>query len=365
MEPADDGLPLAPNSVSLALDDADGRATEIGSRSGREARLDLLLAEELAVDRDFAVWFLREAGEWRSRPNLPHGLPEQTNVRMNLFEGDSPIPSEAHGETDIDLKLKWGDGRSLAVVVEDKVWSGFQWRQPERCVARAESRAGVAVLVAPLRYIRRHSAKAMIFHGWVSAEEIIERIESPGAHPDSDATVGRRRQWRAKLLTELISRPPRPVVADDVPSVEFTRFCTDWFEAHAPSVIANPRSCHSAGQGWLWFESPRGLGYKASGWTGKPLAGVDLYVGDHGFEGTAGDLDEVLRDVGCPEGFRRTVDTAKPPNLVLRFECAKVYPSDGPPAPDTAREKDIVEALEACRRAADWLQVNQERLTVL
>lgn len=99
MEPADEGLPLVPGGVPLSVDDADGSATEIGSRSGREARLDLLLAEELAVDRTFDVWFLREAGEWRRRPDLPDGPPDQANVRMNLFEDASPIPPDAYGET--------------------------------------------------------------------------------------------------------------------------------------------------------------------------------------------------------------------------------------------------------------------------
>lgn len=97
------------------------------------------------------------------------------------------------------------------------------------------------------------------------------------------------------------------------------------------------RSLHTTGQGWLWFETPRGLGYKASGWSKKPRAGVDLYVADHGFHGTAQELDEILQELGAPEGFTRTVDTAKPPNLVLRCECAKVYPHEGPPSEGSDR----------------------------
>jgi hypothetical protein len=365
MAPADDGVQALPDASPLTVEDADGRANEIGGRSGRESRLDLLLAEELAVDRDFACWFLQEAGQWRHRAALPDGPPLQADVRLNLMEDMPPIPPAAYGETDIDLTLTWQDGNSVSVVLEDKVWSPFQPRQPERCVMRAENREneGVAVLVAPDSYIKSHMSKAKIFHGYISVEQIIERLASSDSDEASDPTGQRRRAWRARLLTELITRPPPPIAADDTPTVEFTRFCVEWFQRNATYVVPNTRSQHTAGQGWLWFETPRGLGYKASGWTKKPRAGVDLYVADHGFHGTAQELDEILQELGAPEGFTRTVDTAKPPNLVLRCECAKVSPHEGPPLEGSDGERDIIEALEACRRVADWLQANQERLS--
>jgi hypothetical protein len=61
MTSPDDGTAGVPDSAAVAIEDADGRANEIGGRSGRESRLDLLLAEELASDHEFALWFLREA----------------------------------------------------------------------------------------------------------------------------------------------------------------------------------------------------------------------------------------------------------------------------------------------------------------
>jgi hypothetical protein len=61
MAPADDGVQAVPDASPLTVEDADGRANEIGGRSGRESRLDLLLAEELAGDHYFACWFLQEA----------------------------------------------------------------------------------------------------------------------------------------------------------------------------------------------------------------------------------------------------------------------------------------------------------------
>jgi hypothetical protein len=366
MTSSDDGTPAVPDATEVAVEDADGRANEIGGRSGRESRLDLLLAEELAADHEFTLWFLLEALKQPARqrpeeyPPLPGRPPEQAEVRLNVMEDLPPIPADAHGETDIAITLKWEDGYSLPVVVEDKVWSPFQPCQPKRCADRAESRAGVAVLVAPKSYIRNHLEQAKKFHGYIAIEQIIERLRSSAGHQALDATSQRRRDWRAQVLTEIIRRPLPP--PDDPPTVEFTTFCVKWFEGREPLVIPNERSCHTTGQGWLWFESPKGLGYKASGWAGKQRAGVDLYVKDHGFTGTAEELDALLQEVGCPEGFTRTQDTAKTPNLVLRYECAKVYPFDGPPDPGSQREKDIVDALDACHRAAAWLEANKGRL---
>lgn len=358
MAPAEERPSAVSDDVSLSVDDADGRANETGGRSGRESRLDLVLGEELAVNHDFALWFLREAGACRARPELPHRPPLHAEVQLNLYEGAPPLPRDSYGETDIALTVTWDDQQSLPVHIEDKIWSPFQPRQPERCVGRAEHHKGVAVLVAPESYIDSHKVKAEIFHGHVSVEKIIARLQYPDAHEATDATSKRRRDWRAQLLTKLIQRPP-PTPPDPL-TVAFTEFCVDWFEKHTSGVIPSRSSLRNTGQGWLWFEIPRGLAYKASGWSGKPRAGVDLYVKDHGFKGTAEELDTMLREVGHPDGFTRTADTVK--NLVLRFECAKLDPSKGRPEPGSAREKDIVEALEACQRAAEWLHRNHERL---
>jgi hypothetical protein len=215
------------------------------------------------------------------------------------------------------------------------------------------------VLVAPESYIKSHKAKAKIFHGHVAVESIIERLQSSDAHQVADPTSERRRNWRAQVLTEVIDPAPPP---DDLPTVGFTNYCIEWLQGRRSLAIPNARALRTTGQGWLWFEVARGLGYKASGWARKPRAGVDLYVKDHGFTGTVEELDALLEEVGSPEGFVRTQDMAKTPNLVLRYECATVYPFDGPPDPGSQREKDMVDALEACHRAAAWLQANQERL---
>jgi hypothetical protein len=70
----DDGAPTVPDATAVTVEDADGRANEIGGRSGRESRLDLLLAEQLATDHEFALWFLREVLKQKGRPLPNHYL---------------------------------------------------------------------------------------------------------------------------------------------------------------------------------------------------------------------------------------------------------------------------------------------------
>lgn len=138
------------------------------------------------------------------------------------------------------------------------------------------------------------------------------------------------------------------------------RILPRWFHEHDRTVVPRPQSLHTAGQGWLYFEVPAGLIYKASGWARKPLAAVDLYVGHHGFAGTAEDLRALTAAVGLPDGFRVDTDTAKPPNVVLRCDCDAVEPSSGAPSGETAQS--VIQALEACSRAAKWLRAHEEQL---
>ena len=347
-----------PASLRVAGDPIDG------FRSGREARLDMVLAEELAVDPAFATWFVREAGTWQSRADLPEHRHSSATVRVNFREYAEPIPEEAYGETDVDLTLAWLDGLEFPVLIEDKIWAPFQRRQAERYAERARVRGGVSVLVAPAEYIASHMADAVIFDSYVAVQEIIRHLAACAEHSPDDVAANRWR-WRARLLREIITRPVRTVVEDDVPTVDFTRFCTEWFEANAPSVITDPRSLRTGGNGWLYFEVPAGLIYKAYGWARRPKAGVDLYLASHGFVGSPEELDSLLDDVGRPAGFERTLDTARIPNVVLRYECPKVIPSEGRPEDSSPRMSDLVDALEACRRASDWLQAHGHRLAGL
>ncbi len=245
--------------------------------------------------------------------------------------------------------------------MEDKVWAPFQHRQPERYRERAKIRGGAAVLVAPKAFLESHRTEAAIFHGCMSIEAVIGWLRDAA---NSQTTGASRRQWRASLLEELMRRPTRLVVPDDEPTVAFTSFCATWFADHGGVAPPNERTCRTAGTGWLWFSSPRGLGYKASAWVRQDVAAVDLYVAGHGFTGDLDDFVRLLQKLPPLTGFVPTTDTAKKPNVVLRYTCAKVSPGDGKPELESERCASVIDALEACQGAAEWIAAHEPVLAV-
>lgn len=96
--------------------------------------------------------------------------------------------------------------------------------------------------------------------------------------------------------------------------------------------------------------------------TSSLLLAFDVYVGELGFDGTADELQHLVDTIGVPEGFIVTSDTAKTPNVVLRYECDKVLPSAWPTEPDSDTETAVVAALEACAAITLWLQQHETRL---
>lgn len=228
----------------MRVEDADGEATAVGGRSGREARLDLLLAEELANDLDLLVKFLSSID--RKRVPIPTEVPLGASVRLNVDEWEQ-LPSDCGGETDIEVVVSWAGRPSVPILVEDKVWAPFQHRQPERYRDRAKIRGGAAVLVAPKAFLESHRTEAAIFHGCVLIEAVIGWLRDAA---NSQPTEADRRQWRASLLEELMRRPTRVVVPDDELTVAFTSFCATWFADHG-GVVSAPSpvmfgTCHLA-----------------------------------------------------------------------------------------------------------------------
>jgi hypothetical protein len=75
-----------------------------------------------------------------------------------------------------------------------------------------------------------------------------------------------------------------------------------------------------------------------------------------------GALQQLVDETGLPEGFFVTTDTARRPNVVLRYECDIAVPSEGPPARHSNRERGVIEALQACAAVASWLRQHEQRL---
>lgn len=312
----------------------------------KERHLDLLLAEELAVNADFTRWVAEGAQRdlvdgKRESLALPPGPPVAISTTVSYW--DSSGHPGAAGETDVLVRLEWEDGTAVGLFVEDKLNAVFQPWQAERYAARAAAAEipTATVLVAPRSFIGR-SGSSVLFGKALPMEEIADwlRLEATRLDP----SLGARLSWRADALAVLATE--RPIAVDHPWAVRFTELFAEAVETE--DCIVDRMSCHTANQGWIWFRRPPALGYKA-------IHGVvDLYVKnigrDAGYEAIAQRLEG-----HCPAGFSVARDTV--PNTVLRARMPR--PLD--PATAFTPEGEIADretfdaAVHACTEAVRWL----------
>lgn len=304
-----------------------------------EAHLDLLLAEELAVNSQFLRRFLEPV--WEAAGAGPISGDASAVVRLNVWDTDGLPDATAAGENDIDLAVTTGS-HTMRVLIEDKVWASFQPGQAERYRRRADFRGDTAVLVAPRSRLSQ-SADTACFHVTYAVEDLAGWLDEQAGSGEDQWSL--RLRWRAAVLRRLCRRTIPFSKPDHLPTVAFTKFCTDWLAAHEPLAVANANMLRTAGNGWLYFTSPSGLIYKANNGC------VDLYVADHGYTGTIDDLEAAVTTGWGPDRFVAAVDTKG--NPVLRFEDPDIraISQDGVPA-DTS---GVEQALTAVVTAVRWL----------
>ncbi len=122
----------------------DGQLSAYLKKGGlRERHLDLLLAEEMAVNPSFVRWVPEGAyrdlkdGQ-REHLALPAGAPAHVSTTVSFW--DSSGQPGAAGETDVLVRLEWEDGVAVGLFIEDKLdavfqpWQGRAVRSPSsRC----------------------------------------------------------------------------------------------------------------------------------------------------------------------------------------------------------------------------------------
>lgn len=324
--------------------------SDVASSGSREARLDLLLAEELQVNRPFAAWFVGRAFD---TPVAMTFAGRDPVVRFNVWdEGGPPLLERSQaGENDLDVVFHLTGGSKVRLLIEDKVWAPFQPEQARRYRARAESReATAAVLVAPRRRLEATADENRHFHEIIAVEDIARVIEEQAAQcAGSEPELSRRLRWRANLLKDLCvptSYAPGP---DHAPTLEFREFCVAWLAREAPEVIPSD-SMRTKGSGWLGFAQPRGLTYKLMNGC------VDLDVARHGFAGMLGDLQSLVAEGTGPDEF---IAATAGTQVVLRWVGRTIRPELGLPDDREA----VIDGLEACVRAARWIASRPSFLT--
>jgi len=91
-----------------------------------ERDIDVWLAEELRINEFFCRWFLGKLGTDQGAFSLPAFL-----TRVSVMD-------ESGRETDVEALFRTGDGKTYAVLVEDKIKAAFQTNQMEDYVERGE-----------------------------------------------------------------------------------------------------------------------------------------------------------------------------------------------------------------------------------
>lgn len=223
-----------------------------------ERDVDLLLAEELASSRQFLSWFLGSLGI-------------QGTITVRSVEHSVSGPS---GESDLEVFFEC-DGRSLAVLIEDKIDAAFQPRQEQRY--RQRGRAYVrkkkceefrTVLVAPSKYLGDEPEK----HGFDAALS----YEDIRGWFDGSAELGPRKIYKLSLLDTAIERGEGGWTL--VPDANATKFWNRYWELTrilAPELNMKKPGVKPATSAFIHFY-PSGLPRGATVIHKVPYGNVDI-----------------------------------------------------------------------------------------
>ena len=213
----------------------------------RERDLDLLLREELYVSEEFQQFFFSVLA--RELKASPARSVDAAALREAELESVRHSVRRSDGESDLEVQLNCS-GKSIRILVEDKIDAKFQNQQAERYLRRGElyvdnkeCEGFVTVLVAPNQYLA--GAK----HGFdltIGLEEILEWF---GDRSDP------RWKYKASLIKSFIDKAKKDAEKDK----KITKF---WAEYYAlASNIARPLKMPQPGghSGGFLFFNPDGM----------------------------------------------------------------------------------------------------------
>lgn len=223
-----------------------------------ERDMDLFLIEELVADRDLLVWLF-------NRCDLV-GEPDFDEL---AFIHSAVV---GNGESDVEVRAKLKDGRSIVILIENKVDASFRPRQAERYRERADDfcrnglvQAAVTLLFAPSCYIGEDPEN----HGFdvtLTYEELRDWIAAR-QEPDGRSLY---KQMLLQAAIEKSSRGYSPLVDGAVSSFQhryWEMVCT-----LEPDIMMNEPKGRPSGSTFIQFRS-----------TGLPKGLVVVHKVDRGF----------------------------------------------------------------------------------
>jgi hypothetical protein len=320
-----------------------------------ERHLDLLLAEELSCNSEFAHWFTKQSvlfGE------LPDGPLSATLVEVS-HDDDINIGNGSRGENDLFMTTTWPNGDQVRILVEDKLDAVVQRDQFIRLRQRAEAHstadgvvAAGAAVVAPAAYLARRSAELSEVSS-ISIEDIADELDGQAGRlgeSGNDASLAARLRWRSQRLVRL-DEGRRSAGVDNQQMIDVRDYIIDRLAATGSTGEPLASSMHTANQGWLYFRDPKAVLYKVAHGT------VDIYLRDVWPDDETRQSQAHAEAIG-PEGFEATEDTVH--NLVF---SKRLRPEDEPRwriAEDDGisdeRRRELDAGVKACHDAIAWVR---------
>lgn len=179
-------------------------AGELFTRGMRERDLDNFLVEELYASPEFRAWFVACAGK-------AFAAPEDLAIRLHK----SPARTQDSRQTDVRIGWFTDDSAlKAAILIENKVGSGFQEGQAAAYAAEAEAlrtelgeHAVATVLVAPKAQFSSllHDGH---FDGEIAIEDIVASLQERLRNPLLELELTARLTARIDLLEALCGRRP-------------------------------------------------------------------------------------------------------------------------------------------------------------
>lgn len=179
-----------------------------------ERDVDLLLVEEFKCSPDFVRWFAGKVASAVGKSIKVAGSAVSHSRRRTYNRR----------EIDIALELRDSRGRSIHLLIENKLDTSEQFEQAESyrsevqlLVQSPKTAAAYTILVCPRAYAKQHGKFASKFDAGVSYEEISQFL---GERIDSSGELMARLEHKRELLEQATTKARRGYQAVPLPAIE-------------------------------------------------------------------------------------------------------------------------------------------------
>lgn len=330
---------------------------ELFSKGMRERDLDNFLVEEFYSSPEFRSWFVAQAGS---------AFTEPSDLEIRLHKS----PSRVQDSRQTDVRIGWfakGDALKAAILIENKVGSGFQEGQAASYAAEAAAlrselgaSAVATVLVAPKAHFS-NLAHDGHFDGEIAIEDIIAKLEDRLRAPDLIPELAARLTARIDLLEAICGR--RPENSWSPVTIEAKRDFANAYAQLAAEILPDltVRPSTDGPKALTRIFEPLNLGRDLPPAVIRHEFGAKVatkYVNAQ-FAGLA-ELLPSLSDNGLLAGTRFTLRAA---GKSLAIETAT--PGVDPTLPFELEQAKVLQGLEAIRELVDWLAASADKLSLI